>query len=109
MSKWILIAVLSLMAPERVSIHAGSVVMHGSSLRVTCRVPRHPDNRLLEIALDPYRSSWRQLDGEDSMVTHDMMFPHVPCEVFRAVCVLTTNEMKQHYAIKDVQVVGCGQ
>lgn len=104
---WLFLAMF-LLAPEPVSIHAPAVIMAGSSVRIACQVPRQADNRWLEIALVPYRSSGVQLDGDQAPITHEVIYEHVPCAVTEADCILSTTTRK-HYATQTVLIAGCDQ
>lgn len=96
------------LAPARVSIAVlPSVLMPGDAIRVTCTVPKHPDNRRLLIALPGYSSSDRPIDGSDAAITHRMIFQHVPCDVELAACVVVDNLGKEYPATTQIRVAGC--
>lgn len=80
-----LIYALASEAPVRAAVQP-PLLMKGGAVRVTCTVPRHPDNRRLDVMLPGYTESSRTLDGEDSRVTWEFVFTHIPCEVETAVC-----------------------
>lgn len=94
--------------PPRVTVRANPrVVMAGNAVGVTCRVPRHPDNRGLTVGIDGYRSSYVQLDGEAARVTHLVTYEHVPCEAGDAYCVLADAGGRTWRAAEPVLVSGC--
>lgn len=92
---WTVLAVLTALAfgEDRVSIKATpQALMAGGAVRVTCRVPRDPSNRGLTMGLPGYLDDFVQLDGEDSRITHERTYDHVPCEVDEARCVLVRED-----------------
>ncbi len=110
----LLLALLLLLStPTRVSIAVvPAAIPAGGTLRVTCTVPRHPDNRWLEIGVYyeggvVYQSSLRQLDGESAPVTHTMYVTHMPCEAVVASCYLIPAVGPQARVVRAVEVVGC--
>ncbi len=89
-----------------------ALVPAGGTVRVTCTVPRHPDNRWLEIGVYygggvVYQSSLRQLDGEAAPITHMMTVDHMPCETVVALCYLIPAVGRQYRAVRAVEVAGC--
>jgi len=69
-------------------------------------VPRDERNRRLEVAVLGYTSSTRQLDGEDSRITFEFPFAHIPCGVEEVACqVIGTDGSK--IARQRVEVKGC--
>ncbi len=109
----LLALLLLLSAPSRVSIAVlPTIVPAGGTVRVTCTVPRHPDNRWLEIGVYyeggvVYQSSLRQLDGDTAPITHTMLVDHMPCEAVVASCYLIPAVGPQARAVRAVEVVGC--
>lgn len=83
------------------------VMQPGSAMRITCSVPRHPENRWLTIAVPEYVSSTRQLDGEDEKITHTFYVDHMPCGVNVAVCDVVDNLGKHYTATTQFTVAGC--
>ena len=85
------------------------IVMAGrdATVRLTCRVVRHPDNRKLEYGLEGYSSSERQLDGEASRVTWETFITHIPCGVERAFCIITRADRRTFSAFAPLVVAGC--
>lgn len=82
------------------------VLFAGQDVTVTCKVPRDEANRKIEAYLLPnFSSSSRQLDGEDSAITHRFYFQHVPPDVTSAACQLTDKYDDHRHAIQPLQVV----
>ena len=104
---------LLLFTPPRVSIAVTPTVLSvGAILRVTCTVPRHPDNRWIEIGVYyeggvVYQSSLRQLDGETALVTHVMTVTHMPCDATVAQCYVVPAVGPTYRAVRAVVVAGC--
>lgn len=70
-------------------------------------MPRHPDNRLLTIALPGYRISETDLEGEAAPITHVATYEHVPCGTEEAVCQVTDNLGRVFVARTGLVVAGC--
>lgn len=106
---------ISSSSEQRVSIKAPGVVMAGQSIRVVCTVPRHESNRGVTAAVvlrdlpDPFRSSYDQLDGAQSRITHPFVFERIPCDAIASVCVLEAQGEKEMAAVSTLQVGGCDQ
>lgn len=97
--------ILTLSSEPRVSVKVmPTVLFAGGSVRVTCRVPRHPDNRRLTMVLSEYTSHEVQLDGEASSVTHQFIFGHVPCETELAACVVEDAQHRRFTASERLTV-----
>lgn len=104
----LLILLLTLTAPGRVYIATMPLVMQvGDSVRITCTVPKHPDNRWLKIGMDNYRTSTVQLDGDTAAITHVFLVSHVPCDTPIAVCVVEDNLGKTFTASRELVIAGC--
>ena len=109
----LLALVLLLSTPPRVSIAVVPTVFPvGGTLRLTCTVPRHPDNRWLVLGVYyegsvVYQASERQLDGELAPVTHVMYVDHIPCDATVAQCYLLPSVGPQFRATQSVVVAGC--
>lgn len=100
---------LVLSAPSRVAIAVLPTVLQvGGTIRITCTVPPHPDNRWLTIAAPPYVSSGRQLDGSAEKTTHLFYVDHVPCEVEDVVCEVQDALGRTYRAARPIMVAGCG-
>lgn len=92
----------------RVAIRvSGQVVMVGGMIRASCKVPKDPSNRSIDIALIPYRSSTRPMDGDRAAITYDMVFEHIPCDVNTVACTLTNDTGGVFRASLPVEVSGC--
>jgi hypothetical protein len=102
--------VLSLTASGRVYIATmPSVMQAGDNVRLTCTVPKHPDNRWLTIGISGYRTSTFQLDGEDAAITHTFIVQHVSCDTPIAVCQVKDNLGKTYEATRELGMIGCGE
>lgn len=99
---------LILLAPPRVSITVvPAALLVNGTVRITCTVPRHPDNRWLTIAVPGYVSSTRQLDGDAEKVTHVMYVDHVPCEATEVVCEVVDTLGRVYRTARPITVAGC--
>lgn len=83
--------------------------MSGGSVRLRCSVPHHPEHRWLEMGIDGYTSSLREVEGEDAPITHEMVITHIPClgAVTTAFCVVTKFNRSQERALATLVVGGC--
>lgn len=63
-----------------------NVVTVGGSVNLSCRVPKHPDNRSISLGLENYTTSTRQLDGEQSPSIFTLKVDHIPCDAGPAFC-----------------------
>lgn len=109
-SRAILVVLAVLSTPARVSIAVQpTVVLQNGTIRITCTVPRHPDNRWLTIAVPGYTSSTRQLDGADEKITHTMYVQHIPCDIEGAICEVTDALGRTYPVARPVVVAGCAQ
>lgn len=84
-------------------------VMAGNSVRVTCRVPAHPDNRGVYIGISDYTSHFVQIDGERGPITSEQWFPHITCEYSKAFCELVDNHGAHRFDYVPFTVGGCSQ
>ena len=98
----------AILAADRVTIRTSSnVIMAGGAIRVTCRVPRHPENRKLTIGLHNYRESQLDLEGEYAPVTHEILYDHIPCETDVAYCIVEDGVGRGAIARQNINVAGC--
>lgn len=73
-----------------VTIHLyPNVIFAGQAARITCRVRPDHDNRGLQMGFTDYLSDGFQLDGEDSRITWQATFEHIPCNPGDAFCAVT--------------------
>lgn len=86
---------------------SGAAVFAGQALRITCSVARHPNNRWVEFGIVNFRSSGQSIEGEDSMVTYQYTFTHVPCEAGPAYCAVQTSDGKTQVAQQPFRVLNC--
>lgn len=105
----LLMMLFSLLMPARVSIAvAPRTFMAGSSVRITCTVPKDATNRWLGMGVTGYTSSEINLEGAEAPVTRSMYFHHVPCDTGNAWCEVI-DAMGNHYtSTKELVVGGCG-
>ena len=82
-------------------------VLVNGAIRITCTVPRHPDNRWLSIGVPGMSSSTRQLDGESAAITHTMTVTHLECGVTEVVCDVEDNLERHYQAQTSITVAGC--
>jgi hypothetical protein len=87
------------------------VAMAPATLKLTARVERHPDNRLLRISLDCerfYAASEIELEGDRAPRTHQLPLiegiPAGPCVVLAEVATVTGQVLRS--TAVDVEVVG---
>jgi hypothetical protein len=67
------------------------VLNEGDTIRIRCQVPRHPDNRKLQIAIEGYRYTEVPIEGERGPVTTEITYQHVPCGVDTVSCAVVTS------------------
>lgn len=84
-------------------------IIAGQSVRVTCKVPRHPDNRRLAMVVEHYRASERDLDGDRAPITYEFHVDHVPCASSNVACVVMTGTRDVFTAAQPLIVLGCDQ
>lgn len=107
MRAFLLAAALAAAGSPTVSIQvAPRLVMEGQPLRITCKVPRHPDNRKLEIGLLGMKSSTFPLNGEAGAVTNNLFIAHADCGVGPAYCLLSTVTGQEKKVTFPVKIVG---
>lgn len=82
------------------------VVMAGGAMRITCKVPRRAENRKLAAGIANYTSTERQLDGEESRITWEFLFDHMPCGVGPAFCAVSGTDRDQ-LATQPIEIAGC--
>lgn len=98
---------------DRVSIAVvPTVSLVNGTARLTCTVPRNPDNRWLVLGAYyddgvVYQSSMKQLDGKDAPVTHVLYIQHIPCDLAAMSCLLYDTLGKQYAAVQTFTVSGC--
>lgn len=84
------------------------IVGLGGNTWVTCRVPKHPDNRKLTLGIRNHRLSDYQLNGLKAPSMHTLLVSEIPCmpEVV-AICRLETNSGEHMIDTMPVTVAGC--
>lgn len=109
MRAWLLAAWLAVAAP-RVSVSVSpQIVMANHSIVVACHVPRNASNRGLDIVLIPVQATYRQLDGDDALITNTIGFARVPCDATGVACILHTQGEADLVAQLPLLVAGCGE
>ena len=99
---------LAMLAVNRVSIKVDRATFFaGGNLMVTCTVPRHPDNRKVAAVVVNYTSSERELNGEESPVTHRFEFKKIPCGVPEARCILQDKFGGTAVIAQTLEIAGC--
>ena len=103
---WLLVAA----ALPRVSIlvQPRMLTWAESSLRIECRVQRHANNRHLWIGVADMTDSYRQVDGANDRVIHELWVHHLPhCVDVLAYCELGDALGERYSARLRIPVVGC--
>lgn len=86
----------------------GMVTQAGGDVRITCHVPRDPDNRGLEVGIENYRSSFFDMEGADAPITYEVWVKRMPCEAGAAYCFLKSNGAKVNQVVRQRLIVsGC--
>ena len=91
----------------RVSVNP-AVMMAGNTVILTCHVPKHPDNRLLEYGIIGTQvGSQRQRDGSASPITWQFEIKRVECESGPAYCAVRDSHGQWTRVTAQIQVAGC--
>ena len=80
-------------------------ILQGGAVRLECRIPRHPDNRVVELGIVGVRTSAKTLDGDRAPVLHSLVIENVPCEGTEAYCHLVRTNNTRLAKVK--LLVGC--
>lgn len=84
------------------------VVMAGQAFWLTCRVEPHVNNRLLDYGVVNYREhSQRDLDGDKSPATYQVLVEHVPCGAGPAYCAVYRVQTGWARDERPILVGGC--
>lgn len=106
----LILALMGYLATPRVSIRVNPlVIMAREAMRVVCTVPKDAQNRGLTISVENYSSSFEQLDGDQSRVTHERLISHMPCDAGDVGCRLQTSGKPDAVAIQSIVIAGCNQ
>ena len=107
--RWFLaLAALALAGSEPLQISvAPSILLHGQTMTVMCAVQPHKDNEWLDIVVDNYIGSGRQLKGEKAQVVHLEEFTNIPCGIDRVYCELGKTDSRHERRSMRIQVGGC--
>ena len=79
----------------------------GGNVRITCRVPRNPRNRVVVYGFRDWTTTSRQLDGESSRITHQILLQGVPCDPGELFCAVLRADGKDRLVVVPFTVVGC--
>ncbi len=106
MASWLCLSFLLLLNAVSIRVSAQMLLVN-SSIRITCVVPHRPENRKLIVAVEGYRTSEYQLDGESAPGVFQNLYDWVPCGVQAVSCTLIESTGKAYRAALPVQVGGC--
>lgn len=84
-----------------------TAMLANASVRITCVVEHRAENRKLVIAVDGYRESEYELEGEAAPGIFTAQYDHVPCGVERVSCTLVEASGKIARATLPIRVSGC--
>lgn len=102
-----LLLIGALAAAPSVSINIlPRVMMRGATIRLTCRVMPHPDNRELLAGFTNWTETSRQLEGAEAPITYQFTWQHVPCDPGEGYCVVKRVN-KQNRVTMPIEVRGC--
>jgi hypothetical protein len=96
----------SIIAPVTIQVMP-HVLQAGGAIRIRCRVVHDAHNRRLILALEGYRTSEWQLDGEAAPALFERVLEHVPCGVEQASCTLINDQEMGYRATAKIVVAGC--
>lgn len=103
-----LLSLMLLMADSLKIKVLGLITQAGGDIRITCHVPRDPDNRGLEVGVEGYRSSFFDMEGADAPITFEVWVKRMPCGASSAYCFLKSNGAKVDQFVRQrLLVVGC--
>ena len=104
----LVMSMLVLLAPVTVEV-TNPMVARGGNTWVTCRVPRHADNRKVTIAIPMHRSTDRQIDGVKAPSMFRVLMQDIPClPQVEAQCTLERT-LTTHVSKVDIHMIGCEQ
>lgn len=84
------------------------VVMAGrGAVRLTCRVPRDPDNRRLAVGFPNWQMFQKDMEGADAPVTYQWLYEGVGCGLEDPVCLVTRADGSVRSATVAITVAGC--
>lgn len=106
--KLLLVSSLLLADTLRIDLRPRAVFV-GGSVRLTCKVTPHPDNRLLQMGFTVWRQSERQLEGDNAPITWEEMYHKVPCDPGDAFCRVTRSNGSIINQSTSIEVSGCGR
>lgn len=86
------------------------VVLEGGAAHVICRVPLDARNRWVDIGVEGWFATGREIHGEDGPITFDLPTQdHAPCDAGPAFCELRRNSGKPLRAESAFEVHGCDE
>ncbi len=98
--------IVALSSPVAINV-TPRVLLAGQTIRLTCVVPRSPENRWLNYGVAGYTYSMRQLDGDQAPITYTAYVQHVPCEASEAFCDLVQAGERHATVTAGITVAGC--
>ncbi len=106
--RYLLLIALTLASADKVRLDVNPLVLQsGGTVRVTCRVPRHALNREVVWGFENYLADTRQLDGEESRITWEAFFTHMPCDAGNAFCEVKRADGTKARLTQHVEIAGC--
>lgn len=101
-----ILALVALLSAGPVVSVSPQVIMNGGTVRVTCRIPRLPENRRISFGV-PGSMSTIDLEGDNSRSTYQKTIQRVGCFDTPATCILTDNMGKSQISKMDLHIGGC--
>ena len=86
------------------------IIMVGESTWLSCRVERHPDNRVLDYGIvgSEQEHSERGLEGDSSPITWPkVLIKHLPCDAGPAYCSVERADGSWIRAVQPIEIAGC--
>ena len=104
---WMAVFVWLFAAPWATITMNPRAVFVGGGTNITCRVPRHPDNRIIHLGIADVRESVQQLDGEAARTVFELQVLRLPCEASEGYCAITRADGSRQVYTQSLQIVGC--
>lgn len=76
--------------------------------RVTCRVPRDAENRLVRYGIEGVAASESSMEGAASPAVYERWVRRIPCGAGPAFCAVTLSTGKVRRAERSLTILGCG-
>ena len=81
-------------------------IQAGGAVRLECRIPKHRENRAVELGIVGVRTSAITLNGDREPVLHSLLVENIPCEGTEAYCLLYRTGGEQRLVKAEI-LVGC--